>query len=105
VPTSEWLHDGLFPEPDSLISVAGLSDDSLPPTALIATEGTGSIHDAQMPVRSHIRRKDAKQAKKQRAAISRALKRTRLEGKPTQDAEEMTLAQATKGREGRAPFA
>ncbi|KAH3940766.1 hypothetical protein HBH53_211880 [Parastagonospora nodorum] len=112
-PTTLWLHDELFPEPDPSIMIPALGSDSLATAAPIAMEDPVAITDA--PSRTQIHRKDAKVAKKQRAAVSRALKRTRLEDRLSQAEEEMALAHSlrrqkslkkrTKNRTGLSRFA
>jgi len=112
-PTTSWLHDELFREPDASVDVPGPSSDSLATAVPIELEDPVPIIDA--PARIQIRRKDAKVAKKQRAAVSRALKRTRLEDRLSQAEEEMALAHSlrsqkslkkrTKNRTGLSRFA
>lgn len=92
--TSSWLHDELFQQPDASVNIPGPGSDSLATATPTALEDPVLIANA--PARTQIRRKDAKVAKKQRAAVRRALKRTRLEDRLSQAEEEMALAHSLR---------
>lgn len=95
--TLKWLHDELFlnTEPEPI-------DEDTTSVAAITTEDPVSIHDAQSSTQQQLKRKDAKQAKKQRAMESRALARTIAEDIATQEAEEKDLARVIKAQKARA---
>jgi hypothetical protein len=114
-PTSKWLHDELFSNPS--IEPEPISGDTTP-AAILVTEAPVSRSNAQESTQesaqSQLKRKDAKQAKKQRAMESRALAGTRAEDMAVQEAEEKeltrvmkaqkALARKTSARRGTTPF-
>jgi hypothetical protein len=82
--------------------------------AVFVTEAPVSVSKAQESALPQLKRKDAKQAKKQRTMESRALARTMTEDMAAREAEEKELAKGimaqkalarkTGGRRGTTPF-
>jgi hypothetical protein len=94
-PTAEWLQAELYPEPDphdepDAVGTTGDSLADLPSPDEQATQGATSFLEPQG------RRKENKQAKKQRAAEKRA--RTRADERAKKEAEEEELAQMKESK-------
>jgi hypothetical protein len=109
--TLQWLHDELFS--NSSVEPESMSGDAAS-AAVVVTEAPVSVSKAQESALPQLKRKDAKQAKKQRTMESRALARTMTEDMAAREAEEKELAKGimaqkalarkTGGRRGTTPF-
>jgi hypothetical protein len=109
--TLQWLHDKIFS--NSSVESESMSGDAAS-AAVFVTEAPVSVSKAQESALPQLKRKDAKQAKKQRTMESRALARTMTEDMAAREAEEKELAKGimaqkalarkTGGRRGTTPF-